>query len=152
MFPLTPDQHHWLEVATEDEGWCSFTSCTPSFIMRCLYGQKTVCVVVLLFSLIDDYRPSSCYYCYCYVHSLLNCVTVTINKVLSCWVVFNTQPVPTMPKTRLTYRRLTVCRTVWQKVLTLLNSVQRARTSWPALAITGKFLGLPPIHNQCDFR
>ena len=30
MFPLTPDQHHWLEVATEDEGWCSFTSCTPS--------------------------------------------------------------------------------------------------------------------------
>jgi len=21
MFPLTPDQHHWLEVATEDEGW-----------------------------------------------------------------------------------------------------------------------------------
>ena len=20
MFPLTPDQHHWLEVATEDEG------------------------------------------------------------------------------------------------------------------------------------
>ena len=28
MFPLTPDQHHWLEVATEDEGWCSFTSCT----------------------------------------------------------------------------------------------------------------------------
>ena len=26
MFPLTPDQHHWLEVATEDEGWCSFTS------------------------------------------------------------------------------------------------------------------------------
>ena len=30
MFPLTPDQHHWLDVATEDEGWCSFTSCTPS--------------------------------------------------------------------------------------------------------------------------
>ena len=30
MFPLAPDQHHWLEVATEDEGWCSFTSCTPS--------------------------------------------------------------------------------------------------------------------------
>ena len=38
MFPLTPDQHHWLEVATEDEGWlmtdypcgkfgdCSFSS------------------------------------------------------------------------------------------------------------------------------
>ena len=23
MFPLTPDQHHWLDVATEDEGWCS---------------------------------------------------------------------------------------------------------------------------------
>ena len=21
MFPLTPDQHHWLEVATEDEGF-----------------------------------------------------------------------------------------------------------------------------------
>ena len=21
MFPLTPDQHHWLEVATEDEGY-----------------------------------------------------------------------------------------------------------------------------------
>jgi len=30
MFPLTPDQHHWLDVATEDEGWCSFRSCTPS--------------------------------------------------------------------------------------------------------------------------
>ena len=30
MFPLAPDQHHWLEVATEDEGWCSFTSCIPS--------------------------------------------------------------------------------------------------------------------------
>jgi len=30
MFPLTPDQHHWLEVDMEDEGWCSFTSCTPS--------------------------------------------------------------------------------------------------------------------------
>ena len=27
MFPLTPDQHHWLDVATEDEGWCSFRSC-----------------------------------------------------------------------------------------------------------------------------
>jgi len=27
---MYPDQHHWLEVATEDEGWCSFTSCTPS--------------------------------------------------------------------------------------------------------------------------
>ena len=25
MFPLTPDQHHWLEVATEDEGWCSLS-------------------------------------------------------------------------------------------------------------------------------
>ena len=25
MFPLTPDQHHWLDVATEDEGWCSFS-------------------------------------------------------------------------------------------------------------------------------
>ena len=23
MFPLTPDQHHWLDVITEDEGWCS---------------------------------------------------------------------------------------------------------------------------------
>jgi len=22
MFPLTPDQHHWLDVAAEDEGWC----------------------------------------------------------------------------------------------------------------------------------
>jgi len=22
MFLLTPDQHHWLEVAMEDEGWC----------------------------------------------------------------------------------------------------------------------------------
>jgi len=31
---------------------------------RCLYGQKTVAyVMVLLFS------PSSCYYCYCYVHA-----------------------------------------------------------------------------------
>ena len=30
MFRLTPDQHHWLDVATEFEGWCSFTSCTPS--------------------------------------------------------------------------------------------------------------------------
>ena len=30
MSPLTPDQHHWLDVATEDEGWCSFRSCTPS--------------------------------------------------------------------------------------------------------------------------
>ena len=30
MFPLTPDQHHWFDVATEDEGWCSFTLCTPS--------------------------------------------------------------------------------------------------------------------------
>ena len=30
MFPLTPDQHHWLDLATEDEGWCSFRSCTPS--------------------------------------------------------------------------------------------------------------------------
>jgi len=28
MFPLTPDQHHWLEVATEDEG--------------CLYIEKFV--------------------------------------------------------------------------------------------------------------
>jgi len=26
MFPLTPDQHHWLDVATEDEGWCSFSA------------------------------------------------------------------------------------------------------------------------------
>jgi len=24
MFPLTPDQHHWLEVATEDEGMMQF--------------------------------------------------------------------------------------------------------------------------------
>ena len=30
MFPLTPDQHHWLDVAKENEGWCSFRSCTPS--------------------------------------------------------------------------------------------------------------------------
>ena len=37
MFPLTPDQHHWLEVATEDEGWCSFTSCTPSSESKLLY-------------------------------------------------------------------------------------------------------------------
>ena len=32
MFPLTPDQHHWLDVATEDEGWCSFRSCTRQYL------------------------------------------------------------------------------------------------------------------------
>ena len=28
--PSNSRPHHLLEVATEDEGWCSFTSCTPS--------------------------------------------------------------------------------------------------------------------------
>ena len=49
MFPLTPDQHHWLEVATEDEGWCSFTSCTPS-----RSRARTVCVCVCVCVCVDN--------------------------------------------------------------------------------------------------
>ena len=45
MFPLTPDQHHWLDVATEDEGWCSFRSCTPSRSRA--RTENCLCVAVL---------------------------------------------------------------------------------------------------------
>jgi len=44
MFPLTPDQHHWLEVATEDEGWNSlsfrFTPNIHSIIL--IYASSSV--------------------------------------------------------------------------------------------------------------
>jgi len=55
VFPLTPDQHHWLEVATEDEGWCSFTSCSrsrartylPKAVLLTLYRHHWLNHVVL---------------------------------------------------------------------------------------------------------
>ena len=50
MFPLTPDQHHWLDVATEDEGWCSFRSCTPSRsrARTCSNWKKTLAYLLVL--------------------------------------------------------------------------------------------------------
>jgi len=46
MFPLTPDQHHWLDVAMEDEGWCSFRSCTPSRSRARTLNSSTVIALI----------------------------------------------------------------------------------------------------------
>jgi len=40
MFPLTPDQHHWLEVATEDEG-CNNTNKTGSEKYMLIYRNAS---------------------------------------------------------------------------------------------------------------
>ena len=78
MFPLTPDQHHWLEVATEDEGWCSFTSCTPSRSRARTAVANAKCHFVSDQQLISLFTRSR--YCFYYCKETWNVYASNINS------------------------------------------------------------------------